>query len=77
MKTLAFLVALTVVVLPAQAASTRNPQVRVPETIPFTVHGTGFAPRERVAVSVLLVTTRRAHMVSANAAGTSRPPFPR
>jgi hypothetical protein len=68
MKTLAFLVALTVVVLPAQAASTRNPRVRVPETVPFTVHGTGFAPRERVAVSVM-VNTRRAHLVGANAAG--------
>ena len=75
MKTLAFLVVLTVVVLPAQAASTRNPRVRVPETVPFTVHGTGFAPRERVEVSVM-VNTRRAHVVGANAAGAFTTTFP-
>ena len=75
MKTLAFLAALAVVVLPAQAASTRTARVRVPDTTPFTVHGTGFVARERVTVSVL-VNTRRAHMVSANSAGTFKTTFP-
>ena len=75
MKTIAFLVTLTVVVLPAQAASTRTARVRVLDTTPFTVHGTGFVARERVTVSVL-VNTRRAHMVSANSAGTFKTTFP-
>ncbi len=75
MKVLALLAALTVLVLPAQAASTRTARITVPDVSPFTVHGTGFASSERVSVSVT-VNTRRVRMVQANAAGTFTTIFP-
>jgi hypothetical protein len=75
MKVLGLLAALTVLVLPAQAATTRTARVTVPDTTPFTVHGTGFASSEQVSVSVM-VNARRARMVKADAAGTFTTTFP-
>jgi len=75
MKLLVVFAALTVLVLPAQAATTRTARVTVPDMSPFTVHGTGFASSEQVSVSVM-VNARRAHMVKSDAAGTFTTTFP-
>jgi hypothetical protein len=58
-----------VVVLASTASAASAPRVRVALTPPLTVRGTGFAPHERVTVTLTAGTTRLEHAVRATAAG--------
>jgi len=69
-KLFAVVIALiAVLVLSAQAATTRTARVTVTDVTPFTVHGSHFLARERVTV-VVTIKGRHVHTLTATAAGT-------
>ena len=59
----------------AAAGPAGTPRVRVPDTTPFTVRGTGFEPRERVTVTIVMDGSH-ARAVTAGATGVFVVTFP-
>ncbi len=68
MKLFGTLALLAALALPAQAATTQKARLAILDLAPFTVHGTGFAARERVTV-VALVDGRHVHTLTATVSG--------
>lgn len=62
-------VLLALPVAPGSAAAAQNPLVRLVATAPLTFTGSGFAPRERVALTVELRGVTHRTVVTAGARG--------
>jgi hypothetical protein len=60
---------ISVVALASTAAAASGPRIRVAVTPPLTVRGTGFAPHERVTVTLSAGTARLKQEVRATASG--------
>lgn len=64
-----FLTLVAAVALVSAASAAAAPRIRVAVTSPLTVRGTGFAPHERVTVTVSAGSARLRHEVRATASG--------